>query len=121
MRAHAVEGPTEIHGGRARREEGGVSAGQGGIGRIGAEREPQAPGRGGADQRRAAHEHGANGVRGVVEGGEPGGDERVREARLIDDLDGDPVGGRPDSAGGAAGDIHGEGIWGEPAGGATRQ
>ena len=76
--AHAVQRPAQIDGGRAGGEEGGVGVGEGGVRRIRAECEPQAPRRGGTDQRGPAHQHRTDGVGRIIEGGEASGDERVR-------------------------------------------
>ena len=70
--------PAQIDGGRAGGEERGVGVGEGGVGRIRAECEPQAPRRGGTDQRGPAHQHSADGVGRIIESGEASGDERMR-------------------------------------------
>jgi hypothetical protein len=107
VRTHAVERPAQIHGGGTRREQGGVGVRETGVRVIRPQCEPHAPSRGRADQRGAANQHGANRMRGVVEGTQPRDDEGVRQSRLVDDLDRLSVGGGPDRAGGAAGDVHG--------------
>jgi hypothetical protein len=66
----------------------------------------QPVGRGDADQRRAAHDHGADRQSGVVERGEPLQLEREGQARLVDHLDADAVRVREDRAIGRAVDIH---------------
>ena len=103
-----VEGPAQVDGGRARLEEHGVSAVERVVGRIHAQGQPQAPGGRGADEWGTAHQHGADGVGRVVERGETGRDERVGQPGLVDDFDRGAVGGRPEGAGGAAVNVHGE-------------
>ena len=122
VRAHAVERPAQVDGGGPGGEEGGVRVRETGVGGIVAEREPHAPGGGGADERRATDEHRADGVGGVVERREPCGDERMRQPRLVDDFNRDAVGGWPDRASGAAGNVHFEtGGWAASTRGATRE
>ena len=62
---------------------------------------------GGADQRRAAHHHGADRVRGLVERRQPRGHVAMRQRGLVDDADRPAVGLEPDGAHGFAVDLHG--------------
>ena len=60
-----------------------------------AQSEPNAIGRRGADQRRAAHLHGLDRAGGVVEGREPTSRKTMRQLRLVDDADACAVAARP--------------------------
>ena len=101
-----VEGPAQV-------DRGGAGGGQGldgmvdpGIGSIPAQAQGQAVGRRHADERRAAHDHGADGNGRFVQGGEPLNLEGEGQAGLVDDLDGRAVGGGKDGAVGFAVDVH---------------
>ncbi len=98
MIPRTVEGPAEIHCGRASGEQGGVGRGQTCVRGIGAQREPHSVSSGGADERRAAHEHGADGVGRLGKRGEAERLKFVRQFCLIDDLDGGAVIAGPDRA-----------------------
>ena len=76
------------------------------VGGVGAQREAQAVGRGRADQRRAAHLHRPDGVRGVVQRRQPQRREAVRQRSLVDGADRPAVGFEPDRTGGLAVDLH---------------
>ena len=71
-----------------------------------AQRQANAVGGGGADQRRAADQHGADRVRGLLERGEARRDESMRQCCLVDDADGPAVGLEPDAAHRLAVDFH---------------
>ncbi len=60
QRPQIVERPAQVHRRRARLQQHRVGAGQHRVGRIGRHGQRHAVGRGGADQRRAAHDHGAD-------------------------------------------------------------
>ena len=97
-RAHAIERPAQVDRRGARGVQQSVGAREVGVRRIGAQGEPQAIGRDGADERRAAHLHGGDGVCGVVLGTHGEGDEVVRELRLVEDMERGAVVGRPHGA-----------------------
>ena len=92
---HRFEREAQVHGGRARGQQLGAGRGERSVARVVQGLEPDAVGRGDADQRCAAHLHGGC-VRGIGEGGEPLRDEGVRQLRLVDDLDRAAVVARPD-------------------------
>ena len=77
------------------------------VGGIRAQREPDAVGGGRADQRRAAHLHGLDRVRRVVQRRKSRVTKRCGSARLVDDADRLAVGLEPDRARGFAVDFHG--------------
>ena len=87
---HLVERPFEIDRGRPRGGERGAGALEIFVGGIRAQRQPHAIGRGGTNQRRAAHLHRFDGVHGVGQRLEPHGGEAVRQQRLVDDADAVP-------------------------------
>jgi hypothetical protein len=66
--------------------------------RLGTHGEGDAVSRRGADQRGAAHQHGADGMRGLFERGKAQGNQRMRQLGLIDDADRRPVRLEPDRA-----------------------
>ena len=68
------------------------------VGRVGAQRQADAVGRRRPDQRRAAHLHGRDGARGVVERRQPDGGEAMRQQGLVDHADRPAVGLQPDAA-----------------------
>ena len=96
---HLVERPAQIDRGRPRRGEHGAGALEIFVGGVGAQREAQAVGRRRPDQRRAAHLHATDRVRGLVKRREPQGREAVRQHGLIDDADRPAVRLEPDAAG----------------------
>ena len=106
-RHHLVERPFQIDGGRAGGDQRGIGALQRLVGGIVAQRQPHAVGRGGADQRRAAHLHGLDGPRGVFQRRKLRDDEAMRQLRLVDDADALAVAFQPDAAGVFAVDFHG--------------
>ena len=69
-------------------------------------RHGEAVGGGGADQRRAAHLHREDRARGLLHRPQRDDDERMRQPRLVDDLDRPAVVREPDGAGGLAVDFH---------------
>ena len=101
-----VERPAQVHRRRPGLQQHPVGARQHGIGRVGRHGERHAVGGGGADQRRAAHDHGADGALGVFHGLEVAHDEGMRQQRLVDRLHGRAVGAEPDRAIGFAVDSH---------------
>ena len=108
VRAGAVERPAEVDGGRPGREQRGVRPVQSRVGRIGAQSEPETVGGRRADERSAAHEHGPDGVGGLVERGQAYVLELVRQPRLVNDADGLPVRVEPDRPLRFAVNIHAE-------------
>ena len=102
-----VERPFQIDGGRPRRRKRRTGALQVFVGGVLAQRQPHAVGRGRPDQRRAAHLHRFDGVRGIGERLEPRGGEAMRQQRLVDDADAFPVALQPDRAHVFAVDFHG--------------
>ena len=86
-RADAVERPAQVDGGRSRRVERRVRARERGIAGVAVEREREAIGADGADQRRAADQHPADRERGGVGVGDVHLDARVRQRALVERLD----------------------------------
>ena len=103
--AHAVERPAQVHGGRARRIEPAVGVGEMRVAGVAPHGQREAVRAGHADQRRAPHDHRADGVDHVVDRSQHARGEGVRQAALVDDLD-RAVGGRPERAEGDAVDLH---------------
>ena len=85
---HLVEGPFEIDGGGAGLMERGVGGGQVRVARVVAERKADSVGGGGADERRAADGHVADGLGAFGHGAQSERAELVREEALVDDADG---------------------------------
>ncbi len=104
---HAGQRPVQVDRRRAGGAEHRDGFGQPGVGSLEIERHGQAVGGGGTDQRGAAHLHGADGVGGLVQGGDAHPVQGVRQAGLVDDVDGALVGTGAQGAGGDAVDLHG--------------
>ena len=104
---HLVERPAEIDGGRARGGERLAGAVERLVGLIVAKSEADAVGSGRTDQRRAAHLHGRDRPRRVVERLERHRLEPERQLGLVDDLDRPAVRIEPDGAVMLAVDVHG--------------
>jgi hypothetical protein len=73
---------------------------------IAAQRQRHAIGTGGADERRAPHDHGRDGAHGIVEGPQLHEHELVGQARLVDDLDGLAIADGVDGSIVLAADLH---------------
>ncbi len=85
---HARQRPVQIDRRRARRPQQRRGLGEAPVGGLEVERKGQPVGGGGADQRRAAHLHGADGVRRLFQRGDAQPVQRMRQAGLVDDGDG---------------------------------
>ena len=107
-RAQIVERPLEIDRRRPGLGQGFIGPVHGLVGGVGAQPQAQAIGRRGADQRGAAHQHGADRVGRLGDRGQAGDDELVRQAGLVDDMDRPAILGQPDGAIGDAVDFHGK-------------
>src|SRR3974390_2705000 len=105
-RHHFFERPFQIDGGRPGREQRLVGALERLIRRVRTQREPEAVGGRGAEQRRAAHLHRRNRARGVIEAREPCGHEAMWKLRLVYDADARSVRFQPDRAGRLTVDVH---------------
>ena len=107
MLLHARQRPVQVHRRRPRGAEGGDGRSQRPIIGIAFERQRHAIGCGGTDQRRAAHLHGADGMRRVFQRGQTKDAISVRQRGLVDDLDDGLRFDAPDAAGRGAIDFHG--------------
>lgn len=106
-RAHLVERPFEIDGCGPRHHQRLVGALQARIGTVHAHGERHAERGRGTDQRRAAHQHGADRVSRLLARGETSDDEFVRQPALVDGSDRPAVALAPDAAIMLAVDLHG--------------
>ena len=104
--AHAVQPPAQIDRRRPRRCKKPVRALEVLIARIGPHGERHSIGARRPDQRRAAHQHVANGALGILHARQHRGAERMRQLRLVDDADGPAIRLDPDRAIGNAADLH---------------
>ena len=110
-RLHARQRPVQIDRRRTRRPQQRGRFGEAPVGRLEGECDGHPVGGRGADQRRAADLHGADGVRGLFERRDPDPVQRVRQAGLVDDVDGALLGAGAQRAGGDAVDVHGCALW----------
>jgi hypothetical protein len=103
---HPVNRPAQVNRCRSGRRQRDGRPVQPGIGRIVQQRQSHTISGGGPDQRRAPHQHGANGVRRVGQRRQPGGGENMGQSGLINNFHRPTVGGQPDGAAGDAIDVH---------------
>ena len=103
---HLLQRPAQVDGGGALRGQQRDGAVDGLVGGVRAQRQANAVGGRGADQRRAAHLHGLNRARRVLDRLERRDRQLVRQLRLVDDLHRPAVRGEPDRAIGLAVDVH---------------
>ena len=104
---HAGQRPVQIDRGRPGRAELADGFSQAPVGGFEVERNGQPVGRCGADQRGAAHLHGADGVRRLVQCGDTNPMQCMRQAGLVDNVDDAPLGMGAQGASGNAVDVHG--------------
>ena len=104
--AHLIERPAQVDGGGPLRRQQGNGAIDRLVGGVGAQRQADAVGGRGPDQRRAAHLHGLDRRGRVLHGLERHDRQLVRQPGLVDDLDRPPVRRQPDRAPRLALDVH---------------
>ena len=102
QRAQIVERPAQVDRRGPRFHQHGVGAGEHRVGGIGRHGQRHAVARGGADQRRAAHDHRADRALGILQRPQVADDELMGQQRLVDRLHRRAVGAEPDGAIGLA-------------------
>src|SRR5690606_38480868 len=117
---HLLERPAQVHRRRPGREQHLAGAVERLVAVVLAQRQADAVGRRGTDQRRPAYQHGTNGVRGLVPAAQRHAREGVRQLRLIDDVHRPAVVVQPDGPVGPAVNLHGHILesrprWDQPA------
>ena len=105
---HLRERPGQVHRRWSCRKQAFDRRIEPGVRSVLAQRQADAIGGRGADQRRAAHLHGPDRMGGLLEAGQPRDLDGVGQQGLVDDLDiAGPVGGGPDRARWTTIDQHG--------------
>ncbi len=105
-RHHLIERPFQVDRRRPRRQQRAVSGFERFVGGILAQRQHHAISRDRADERRAAHQHRGDRMRGIVTRRQSHGAEIMRQHGLVDDAD-RAIGLDPDAAHRFAIDLHG--------------
>ncbi len=117
---HLIQRPQEIDGGGAGAAEAGYGRLQRDIGCILPQRQANAIGRGGADQRRTPYLHHLDRAGGIFEAFQTGDDEAMGKLGLVDDRDRAAILAWPDGAVMGAVDLHGRRLSTEDGGGHLR-